>query len=442
MKKSTLILFLIAAVAGVVVYYLEVKPGKPRDEEPDKTKPAFNFKREDLAAITITRGSETTNLELQDNKWLIKQPVNALADESVLNSLVGDLVSARIDQEFSPSGGDLKSYGLAEPAVKLEIKLKNGQAHRVQLGSKDPLGSSVYAQIDGSQNVAMLPSGLLTNSDKSLNDLRERSVLGATQYELSTVKVTNESGSYELTKKDSDWMIKSPVEGPADEREVSSLLSDITSAKAAEIVSETSDDLSKYGLDKPLVAFTAQLTTGGERVISLGSKVDDKYYAKASDRPQIFKVESSFYDKLNTGLATLRSKNFIKLDRDDLTRVQIKNPNLTLVAEKNSEGKWLVKEPADKKDKEAQTFKLFDPFETTATEVIDKPAAVITAKLAKPAVEARLTGKDGKTTVIKVSAADGDNAYVRVEGRPEVYKVPKSMLETLSFKIDEAIQSS
>jgi hypothetical protein len=442
MKRSTLILLLIAAVAGVVVYYLEVKPGKPRDEEPDKTKPAFNFKREDLAAITITRGSETTNLEFRDNKWLITQPVNALADESVLNSLVGDLVSARIDQEFNPSGGDLKSYGLTEPAVKLELKLKNGQVHRVQLGSKDPLGSSVYAQIDGSQNVAILPSGVLTNSDKSLNDLRERSVVGATQYELSSVKLTNESGTYELAKKDADWTIKSPVEGPADEREVSSLLSDITSAKAAEIVSETSEDLSKYGLDKPRVALTTQLTTGGERTISLGSKVDDKYYAKASDRPQIFKVESSFYDKLNTGLATLRSKNFIKLNRDDLTRVQIKNPNLTLVAEKSSDGKWLVKEPADKKDKEAYTFKLFDPLETTATEVIDKPAAAVTNKLANPPVEARLTGKDGKTTVIKVSAADGDYAYVRVEGRPEVYKVPKSMLETLSFKIDEAVPSS
>ena len=442
MKRSTIILFLIAFIGSTLTYYLLIKPGKSRDEEPDKTRAAFNFKREDITSVAITRAGQTVSLENENGKWIIKQPLNAVADESALNSLIGDLVSSRIQNEFDAESSRLKNYGLADPAVKLEIKLKNGSQHRIELGTKTPSESDVYARVDGSQKISVLPASLLTSSDKSLNDLRDRSVLSATQYELSSVKITNEQGGFELAKKDSEWMIKSPVEGPAEDHEVSSLLSDISSAKAAEIVSETSDDLAKYGLDKPKVSFTARLTTGGERVISLGSKVDDKYYAKTSDRPQIYKVESSLYDKLNAKLATLRSKSFVKLDRDNISRVQVKNPNGTLVVEKNNEGKWLVKEPADKKDKEALTFKFLDPIDTKAIEVIDKPTAAIVAKLAKPAVEVRLSGKDGKTTVIKVSSADGDNAYVRVEGRPEIYKVGKSMVESLSFKIDEAVSSS
>jgi Domain of unknown function (DUF4340) len=442
MKRNTLILLLIAAVAGVAVYLLEIKPGKPRDEKSDTTKPAFNFNREDVVGVTLTRGKETTSLEFQDNKWMIKQPINTPGDETTLNSLVGDLVSARIERDFPASADQLKNYGLAEPPVKLEVKLKNGQSHRVELGTKDPMGSSAYARIDGSQNIALLPASLLTNSDKSLNDLRDRSVFGATQYELSTVKIKNEKGGFELAKKDSEWFIKSPVEGPSEESEVGSLLTEITSAKATEFVSETSDDLAKYGLDKSKVSFTAQLTTGGERILSIGSKIDDKYYAKVSDRPQIFKVESALYDKLNTGIAPLRSKSFVKIDRDDLTRVQVKNTNLTLVVEKNSEGKWLVKEPQDKKDKEAYSYKFIDPMETKATEVIDKPSGAIAGKLAKPAVEVRLTGKNGKVTVVQVSSADGDDVYVRVEGRAQVYKVSRSMFDSLNFKIDEAVSSS
>jgi hypothetical protein len=442
MKRNTLILLLIAIVGGAAVYFFEVKPGKPRDEEPETSKAAFNFKREEINAITLTRGSEKPiNFELQNNKWVIKQPIIAHADESAMNGLVGDLVSARIDRDFP--GDNLKGYGLAEPAVKLEIKLKNGQTHRVDLGSKDPIGTFAYAKIDGSQNVALISGSVLTSADKSLNDLRDRSVLGATQYELSSVKITNESGSYELAKKDSDWTIKSPVEGMAEESEVTGLLTDVASAKAVEIAAETIDDPAKYGLDKPKMTLAARLAAGGERTVSLGSKVDDKYYyAKSSDLPQLFKVDISFHRALNTKLAALRSKSLVKLNRDDLTRVQIKNPNLTIVAEKNTEGKWLVKEPADKKDKEAYSFKLIDPIETKATEVIDKPTGAIAAKLAKPEVEVRLTGKDGKTTVIKVSSADGDNAYARVEGRSEVYKVPKSMLESLSFKIEEAVSQT
>jgi hypothetical protein len=442
MKRNTLILLLIAVVAGAAVYFLEVKPGKPRDEEPETSKAAFNFKREEINAVTLTRGSEKPiNFELQENKWVIKQPINAPADESAMNGLIGDLVSARIDRDFP--GGDLKGYGLAEPAVKLEIKLKNGQTHRIDLGSKDPIGTFAYAKIDGSQNVSLISGSILTNADKSLNDMRDRSVLGATQYELSSVKVINESGSYELEKRDADWVIKSPVEGMAEESEVTGLLTSVTLARAAEIAAETIDDPAKYGLDKPKLTLTARLMAGGERTVSLGSKVDDKYYyAKTSDRPQLYKVDMPFHQAVNTKLATLRSKSLVKLNREDLTRVQIKNPNLTIVAEKNNEGKWLVKEPVDKKDKEAYSFKLIDPLETKATEVIDRPTGAIAAKLAKPEVEVRLTGKDGKTTVIKISSADGDSAYARVEGRPEVYKVGKSMLESLSFKIEEAVSQT
>jgi hypothetical protein len=369
---------------------------------------------------------------------VITQPVNATADESVMNSLIGNLVSAHIERDFPPAGGDLKQYGLSEPAVKLEVKLKNGETHRVELGSSDEISLSAYAKIDGSQNVALLPVSLLNDSNKSLNDIRDRSVLGATQYELSSVKIANESGGYELEKKESEWNIKSPVSGLADEPQVNSMLADITGAKATEVVSESVDDPAKYGLDKSKVSITARLAGGGERTVSIGSKVDEHYYAKVSDRPQLLKIDSLFYEKLNTKLASLRSKQFVKLNRDELTKVYIKNSNLTLVAEKK-DNKWMVTEPADKKDKEASTFKMFTPLETQATEVLDKPSGAIVAKLAKPAVEVRLTDKNGKTTILKISSADGDNVYVKVEGRPEIYKVEKSVLDGLNFKADEAV---
>src|SRR5215475_2430594 len=438
MKRSTLILLLVAAVASVAIYFIEIRPGKSRDAEPDKTTAAFKFNREDVVNIKLFRGGQTINLENQNNKWVITQPISAAADESVLNSLIGDLVSARIDREFAASGGDLKQYGLSEPAVKLEIKLKSGQTHRVELGSRDEIGVSAYGKIDGAQNVAILPASILNDSDKSLNDIRDRSVLGATQYEIGSVKVVNESGGYELEKKDSEWNIKSPVTGLADESSVSSMLADITGAKATEVVSESVDDPAKYGLDKSKVSITARLNTGGERTVTIGSKVNDNYYAKVSDRPQLLKVDTLFYEKLNTKLASLRSKQFVKLNRDELTKVYLKNSNVTLVAEKKDD-KWTVLEPADKKDKEASTFKIFTPLETQATEVIDKPSSAVAAKLAKPAVEVRLTDKNGKTTILKISSADGDSVYVKVDGRPEIYKVEKSLLDGLNFKADEAV---
>src|SRR5262249_38678051 len=198
------------------------------------------------------------------------------------------------------------------------------------------------------------------------------------------------------------------VGGQADEGQVGSLLADITGAKAAEIVSENVDDPAKYGLDKSKVSITAKLSAGGERTVTIGSKVDENYYAKVSDRPQLLKIDTLFYQKLNTALTSLRSKQFVKLNREELTKVYIKNSSITLVAEKKDD-KWKVIEPADKKDKDASTFKMFTPLETQATEVLDKPSGAISAKFAKPAVEVRLTDKNGKTTILKISSADGES---------------------------------
>src|SRR5262245_53448460 len=141
MKRNTLILLLIAAVVGVSVYFIEGRSSKPADEGAEKAPTAFKFNREDITGISLVRGDKTINLENQNNKWVITQPVNAAADESAVNPIVGDLVSARVESEFPPSGGDLKQYGLSAPAVKLEVKLKNGSTHRVQIGLKDQNGT-------------------------------------------------------------------------------------------------------------------------------------------------------------------------------------------------------------------------------------------------------------------------------------------------------------
>lgn len=445
MKKNTLLLLLLAFVGGALVYYLEVKPGKPRDQEPDKTREAFKLNREDITQIVLTRAGQTVTFENKDNKWAITQPINAPADDSTINSLIGDIVSARISRDIKASAEDLKTFGLTEPKVKLEVKLKNGQSHRIELGEKDFSGNSVYAKVDGGQSAALLSGSLLTNADKDVKDLRDRTVLGGlSQYDIKSLKLNTENGAFGLEKKDSAWKLTAPVTGAAEESEVSGILSELTSAKAAEVVSETADDLAKYGLNNSKLGVTAQLTSGGERALVIGSKVDEQYYAKVSDRPQIFKIEKALYDKLNPKLAALRSKEIIKVSQEDVTRVQLKNPHIpSLVIEADKDHtKWLVKEPADKKDKEASALKVFTPLQSKAEEVLDKPSAAILAKLAKPAVTLSITTKDGKTAVLSFSAADGDNSYVRVAGNPAVYKVSKTMLESLSFKLDEVVTGS
>src|SRR4030095_7584472 len=198
MKRNTLILLLLAAVIGVAIYFLEIKPGKPRDEKPDESRPAFAFKREDISSISITRSAETVTVEDADGKWAINQPGTAQANQSAVDSLVGSLTSAKIERSISPSSEEMKSFGLEEPSVTVVIKLKNGETQTLKLGAKDFSGLSAYAQIGDSKDVALVPAAVLTNSDKSLNDLRDKAILGASQFDIKSIALTNENGQLSL----------------------------------------------------------------------------------------------------------------------------------------------------------------------------------------------------------------------------------------------------
>ncbi len=63
MKKSTLIVVILALVLGGVVYYREVKhPPKPESTEPP-LKPVFSFDAGDITSLKIERPAGTTICE-------------------------------------------------------------------------------------------------------------------------------------------------------------------------------------------------------------------------------------------------------------------------------------------------------------------------------------------------------------------------------------------
>jgi len=441
MKRSTLIILLIAAVLGVIVYFAEIKKGSAGPAATtDISKPVFNFASSDIASITISKGGQNTVLENQSGKWVITQPLSAPADESAVNSLAGSFANSRVSRTLNASEDDIKSYGLDQPAVTVDLKLKSGEQHSVQLGNKAFSGLSVYGRVDGAQGVDLLPVAMLTDSDKSLDDLRDKSVFSASQYEINSLSLSNEHGQVTLNKESSDWKLKAPVEADADSSKVSSTLSRITSARAKEFVKDPSSDMATYGLDKPKITVTARLQNGGEQTLNIGSKVEDSYYAKNSSQQQIFKIESDLYDDLNLKAADLRDKGIVKLEKDDLTSVEIKNSNIKLSAEKAKDGKWLVKEPGDSKGKEFKIDKVLDSISTNkATEILDKPSSSVSGKLSSPVVELHLTDKTGKTTIVSISSADGDSVYVSVKGRSGVYKVNKQLLDDLNVKANDLV---
>ncbi|HEY6332021.1 MAG TPA: DUF4340 domain-containing protein, partial [Blastocatellia bacterium] len=242
MKRSTIILVLAAVVIAVAVYFLDIRGGKPRDEKPETSTPMVSFKADDVSSMSITRSGQTVTLEKQNGKWAITQPMAAPANQSAVDSLISSVTSSNIERTLEPSPDELKSFGLADPAVVVEIRLNDGKSQTLKLGAKDFSGLSAYAQLGGSGGAVLVPASVLTNADKSVDDLRDKAILGVSQFDLKSISLTNEHGQIALAKDSGEWKMSKPVDAATDSTEMDSFLHELTTGEADEFISAPGDD--------------------------------------------------------------------------------------------------------------------------------------------------------------------------------------------------------
>jgi hypothetical protein len=259
--------------------------------------------------------------------------------------------------------------------------------------------------------------------------------------DVASLQVTSDNQTIALEANGTDWTITQPVKTEADSFAVSSLVSSIAGATIDRSLVMTPSLQNGAGLAQPTVTVEVKLKNGTQHKIVLGRKdpTDANVYAQIDQNPNVLLLPASVLESANKKLNDLRSKEMVKILPGDVTSFTIKNQNLTFAAERNNENKWLIKEPASKKDQEANTSKPFTALSTQATEVIDNPDDKIKAQLSKPVIEASFQGQDNKSVKLFISAAEGDNVYVRVEGRNEVFQANKSLLESLNFKLADVV---
>jgi len=452
-KKSTLIVLLLAVIAGAAAYYFDWKRGQKEAENApaDSTKPAFSLKADDISALTISYPadpkSQSIHFEKQNGVWQITAPMQTGADDPSLQGILQQLASGRVAQTEPGTPDRLKVFGLDIPALTLDFQMQNGAKHTLRLGKKDFTGVSVYAIVDNAKDVALLPESLLISADKPLQDLRDRSVLHMVTDDVKSFGLKNSSGEFAAAKDHDVWKFTKPADASADGDAINALLSAVANAKTSAIVSETADSLAKYGLATPTISFSAADAKGGIATLLVGKKEGDEYIARDAARPTIFRINQDLYKKLAENFSDLRDKKLAHFDPATITRAEIHNANGTILATRKNETEWALDPSAQKDEKQNEKQKdnqptkpvsldkLFTPLQQAAAdEIFDHPTPAILAKLAKPAFQAILTDKNGKILKIEISQESGGFVYARTSQSPTMYKLKSQILTDLSFK--------
>jgi hypothetical protein len=440
MRKSTLLLVVLALGLGGSVYYYEFKRTPTPKKAEDESNPAFSFHAEDVKSLEFARSGQTISIEKRDGKWLITQPVETRADSSVIEGIATELARARISRTLPASPDRLAAYGLTNPEVTLDLRLQNGAKHQLKLGSKDYTGGSVYAILDENKEVALLPAAILSETDKPLDDLRDRNVLDLASDDVAAFTLKGPSGEIAAVRQDSGWKLDKPRAVAADTSQVDSLLAQATSAKMTGVESEDAAHLSKYGLENPSLSFEARTKTGELRKLIFGKRAGSDYFARDTSRPMVFRTSEDFYKKLDVKFFDLRDKSLVQFEAGEVTRVEVRNGNQTIVVVQKNANEWALEQPGDNKGKAVQSWKLLDPLlEARAEEIYDQPPPSIASRLSKPAVEVTLTFKSGKSAKISVSSESGGFAYARTSDSAAVYKLSKKTSDDLNFKVSDLL---
>lgn len=297
MKRTTIIVLLIALALGSYIYFYEMKHGTARDEA-EASKPAFTFKNEDVASLHLTSNNQTVALETNGQDWTITQPVKTGADQSSLESLLSGITGATIERSLVMTPGLQNGSGLAQPSVIVEIKLKNGTQHKITLGRKDPTDASVYAQVDQNPNVLLLPASLLESTNKKLNDLRAKEMVKVLPGDVTRFTIKNQNLTFTAERNsDNKWLVKEPAGKKEQEANTSNPFS-LLSTQATEVI-DSPDDKTKALLTKPVVeaSFTDKDNKTTKVVISAAE--DDNVYVQVEGRNEVFKANKTLLESLN-----------------------------------------------------------------------------------------------------------------------------------------------
>ena len=443
MKRSTGIVFLLAAALAAFVYFYDLKHNPAGNASTaDASKPAFtSVTSADVQEIKIQRAGTTMNFDRKSDGWYMTQPRAQRADSSALDGLAGALSYASVDRNFPATPENLGSFGLKDPTVTLDFKLKNGASHEVRFGAKDFSSSSIYALIDNASQVSLMSDALYSSSDKAPDDFRDKSLTAVPASDANFFDLVNSSGELSGTKKGDAWTLAKPRVAPGDHAKIDALLGAVAGGQITHFVTDTNASLAKYGLDNPAIRFQAKLADGKSVSLEVGKKEGADYYARNLAQPGVVQINENLYSILNDKYIDLRDKQIVHIMPADAARLDVRNLNGSFACVKGDSG-LVLEQSSDKTPDKAAGKETTPPAcpnlvdelqDDQADEVYDNPPASISSQLSKPPVQITITDKNGKKTELAFSGVTGDSIYGRNSGSPAIYKFAKRVFDEVNF---------
>ncbi len=298
--RNTLLLLGVFIILGGYIYLFELN----RDIG-EKGEKILDFAEEDVEAIVLIYRDQMIGLNRKPSgKWMLTQPLQAPADESVIHGILTALNFSEVKRiiEERPSKKDLATFGLDNPWVKLLITLKKEKTlPAILVGEKTPVGYSAYVKRANEPAVLLTSASLRSTLEKKLSDFRDKGILRVDPERVAKIEIQTEKVSLVLVRREGgDWRLEAPQNKEAKQAAVSAYLRTLTQLRATGFADNKSETLKKYGLKPPLLKISLA-GKASERLgtLLIGENARGEFYAKNVGKPTVYIIDRFSYTQVN-----------------------------------------------------------------------------------------------------------------------------------------------
>jgi len=423
--RGLLVATLVFLILGGILYWSDHhKPaGETVKASADTPPPILKLDQAAITRVEIKKKDAEPILltKTGSGDWQISAPKALAADQSTVTGVVSTLSSLNSERLIEGKAADLKTYGLDQPGVELDVSEKDNKTQRLLIGDDTPAGSAVYAMVAGDPRIFTMASYNKSSLDKNLDDLRDKRLLTVNADKVSRIELIRKDQDIEFGRNKDEWQILKPKPLRADSFEVGELARKLTGARME--LSGSEDDKKAVGaFAQGSVIANAKLTDeSGTQVLEI-RKIKDNYYAKSSVVEGVYKVGTDLGQALDKSLDDFRNKKLFDFGYSDPDKIDLHSGAKAYFVTKGGADWW----GADGKKLDAGSVqelisKLRD---LTASKFVD-------SGFTQPEMEATVVSSDGKR-VEKVLISKSGNGYVaRRENEVALYGLDSGPVEDL-----------
>jgi hypothetical protein len=411
---------LLAALTGVLYWSDRHKPVESAAAPAPKI---LTLKDTEISKIVIKKkaAAEVVLAKNDAGKWQITAPQPLAADQESVSTVVSTVSSLGSERLVDDKPSDVKQFGLADPALEVDITTKDNKTQKLMVGDDTPTGNGAFAMLSGDPRVFTIASYTKTSVDKTPSDLRDKRLLTADFDKLSQIELNAKKQDIVFGRNKDAWQILKPKPLRADNFQVEDLSRKLKDAKMD--VSAGSPDqknaAAAFASATPVAVAKVTDAAGTQELQIRKSK--DAFYAKSSGASGVYKVGSDLGTGLDKSVDDFRSKKLFDFGFDDPGKVEFHDGSKAYFLTKGGQDWWSDGKKMDPSNVGAFVDKVR---ELSASKFVD-------SGFSTAALDVSVTSNNGKRVERVLISKTGDKYIAKRENEPSLYELDSTAVSDL-----------